>query len=130
MRQAPTYMAVLDNLPSIIALSGNNSDLAIDVISEDTAVPPGCAVSVVSSVVSVYIDVNQLVDIDREIEKIEARLAKTFLSAQKVREVLESPGFVQKSSAAVQEMERQRLTDLVAEELSLQQTIGLLQKVE
>lgn len=105
---------VSSEITSIKALCGKD-DLTITVLHNSESVPTDCIVHVVSTQVAVFLEVQGLFNADLEIRKAQAQIEKAVDLASKLKTIIDASDF-QKSSQAVQEMEKKRLTDLLAEQ--------------
>ncbi|KAF2498450.1 valyl-tRNA synthetase [Lophium mytilinum] len=97
----------------------------VSIIGPDAPAPTGCAVYSVGTSATVFVEVKGRVDLDAEIKKGTEKMKKAAEGVEKQRKVLGAPDFEQKVSGAVQQAERQKLEDFLAEqrnrELSIQQ---------
>jgi valyl-tRNA synthetase len=69
----------------------------------------------VSAKVAVFLELQSQINVDLEIQKVQAKITKSVDAASKLRTTLNAPDFA-KSSRAVQEMEKRRLADLLGEQ--------------
>jgi valyl-tRNA synthetase len=126
------HRTVSDNLPDIRALIGKAASSAITMLTQDQRPPIGCAVSVVSSRLVVYLLVKGHVDIAAEVIKLQAKTDKVKEATARLDKVVSSKEFAKKSSAEVRAAHQQNLADLRAQrencECTLEQFAAL--KVE
>ena len=109
-------------LASIRSLSGKGvSEIAI--LSSRDPKPAGTVAYAVSSEAAVFLQVKGRVDIQAEIGKIQKRLERANEGVKKVRGVLEAEGYREKVKGEVQELERKKLEDGVAEVRVLQESL-------
>jgi valyl-tRNA synthetase len=74
--------------------------------------------------------VKGLVDLDEEIKKAQTKLKKASEIASKQRKALNDPDFVTKVSPAVQELEKAKLEEVLAQERNYEQSIAQFQQLK
>lgn len=84
----------------------------------------------VSAAAVVYLRVTGRVDIDNEISKANKKLQRTQQGIEKQRKILDDPDYKAKVSEALQEIERNKLADLEAEQHGFQETIKQFEQLK
>lgn len=108
---------------SIQALSGKTISKTT-VLSPEDPLPSNCAVAVISSSLTVSLDVTgRISDVGGEISKLEQKTAKMRQVATKQEELLAKPGFEEQVSEAVQFAEKKKLEDAKAAVQNYERTI-------
>lgn len=82
---------------------------------------------VVSAKAAVFLEVKGRIVIDSAIQNAQAKVKKATDMAVKLRKIIDAPDYADKSCRAVQEVERKRLADLVAEQRNYQRSIEQFQ---
>ncbi|KAH8815082.1 valyl-tRNA synthetase [Xylogone sp. PMI_703] len=106
----------------IKSLSGKGVS-SISVLSASDPRPTGCVLFSVSSAAAVFLHVKDRVDIDAEIQKATKKLEKTRAGIDKQRKILDDPGYKEKVSPELQEVERKKLEDLETERNGFEEVI-------
>jgi valyl-tRNA synthetase len=119
-----TFVTATAETQAIKALAGKGVT-AVSILGPDSPAPTGCAVYSVGSNATVFLEVKGRVDLDAEIKKGKEKMKKAAEGVEKQRKLLGAPDFEQKVSGAVQQVEKAKLEDFLAEqrnrELSIQQ---------
>jgi valyl-tRNA synthetase len=114
---------IKDQLISIRALSGKALG-SLDVLPAGSLKPKGCAISIVSSSISVFLDIGSRVsDFDAELQKLENKLQKAKANVAKQSSLLSSADFAEKVSTAVQVAEENKLKEASAAVSGYEETI-------
>ncbi|CAJ2501037.1 Uu.00g038900.m01.CDS01 [Anthostomella pinea] len=116
------HKTVSEQVQSIKSLSGKGVT-SVEVLSGSDGRPSGCVAFPVSSSAAVFVHVMGRVDMDSEITKATKKLEKTRATIAKQQKLLADRGYQQKSAAALQEADRQRLADLESEAKGFEGTI-------
>ncbi|KAI0890620.1 tRNA synthetases class I-domain-containing protein [Annulohypoxylon maeteangense] len=116
------HETAVEQVQSIKSLGGK-AVTDIEVIPGSQARPAGCVAFPVSSSAAVFLHVKGRVDIDDEISKANKKLEKTRLAIAKQSKLLSDPGYQQKVSADIQEVEKKRLADFESEAKGFEGTI-------
>jgi valyl-tRNA synthetase len=124
-----TYDTANDGIQAIRSLSGKGV-ASIEILPPSKPAPTGCAVAVVSSNAAVFLEVKGRVDLDQEITKATTKLKKASDNAVKQRKVLHDADFLAKVSPAVQEVEKERLEEFLAQERNYEQSIEQFQQLK
>ncbi|WEW56123.1 valine--tRNA ligase [Emydomyces testavorans] len=124
-----SYRIASRELSSIKALSGKGN-MVITILSSTESAPSGCAVFVVSASVVVFLDVRGRIVLDTEITRAESKLKRTIDAVAKSRQIVDAPDFAQKTSSTVQESERRKLADLLAEQSNYERTITQFEELK
>ena len=109
-------------MQSIKSLSGKGVS-SISILSSADSRPSGCVAFSVSAAAAVFLHVKGRVDIDGEISKANKKLEKTKAGIEKQKKILKGPGFQEKASKELKEVEEGRLRDLETERGAFEQTI-------
>jgi len=97
--------------------------------ADESAVPSGCAVHVVSAEIVVLVPVAaQIKDVPAEIKKLNTKLQKTQVSISKQQELLGKDGF-EKVSDVVQAAEKKKLEDLESAKENYERTLAEFSKL-
>ncbi|KAF2836258.1 valyl-tRNA synthetase [Patellaria atrata CBS 101060] len=102
--------------------------VTIKVLSKDESTPTGCAVFNVSSSAAAYLEVKGRIDIETEIKKAQGKMKKAADSAVKQRKLLDE--LADKAGDAVIEVEKQRLTEFLAEQRNYEQSIEQFEQLK
>jgi len=129
---AAGFEKVSAQLQAIKTLSGKGiSEVTVlgpDV--DETALPRGCAVYVVSADIAVLLQVStQIKDIDAEIKKIHTKLQKTNITIAKQQELMSREGF-EKVSDVVLTAEKKKLADAQAAKENYERTLAEFNKLK
>jgi valyl-tRNA synthetase len=124
-----TYEIVINQVQAIRSLSGKGV-ASVNVLSPTEPSPTGCAVYVVSSTLSVFLEVRGRVNVDEEITKAQAKMQKASEAVTKQRKVLDAEDFQSKVSEAVQEEERKRLREALAAQENYERSIQQFEKLK
>jgi valyl-tRNA synthetase len=87
-------------------------------------------VFIISAKVAVFLEVKGCIDIESEIRKAQTKIKKAADAAIKLKNIIEAPDFGDKSSEAVQEMERKRLANLLAEQSNYERSIEQFRRLK
>ena len=101
----------------------------VQVLSSDDPTPTGSVVQAVGTSAAVYLLVKGRVDIDAEIEKAKAKLAKASEAVEKQRKIIHGENF-EKRPVEAQENERQRLEERRAEIEVLEASVGQFERLK
>ena len=124
-----TFKTLGSEHSSVRSLSGR--DIAsIDILSPDKATPNGCAVNVASAACAVFLEVRGHIQPEDEIAKAQKKLKTASEGAAKQRKVMSDPDWVEKVSPAVQEIEKARLEEYLAQERNYEQSIQQFEKLK
>jgi valyl-tRNA synthetase len=77
----------------------------------------------VSSAVSVFIHLQDRVDLDEEITKAAKKLEKAQAAVQKQRKLVNDPAYVEKVAVATQDADKKKLADMESEAHGFETTI-------
>lgn len=77
-----------------------------------------------------FLHVKGRVDLDAEIDKAKRKLDKAKQNVQKQAKALQDPRYKEKVSAAVQEVDQQRLLEMEKEAQSYEETIKQFEKLK
>lgn len=102
----------------------------IQIIGPDAPRPAGCVAFPVSTDAAVFLCVKGRVDMDTEIAKAQKRLDKARAVVQRLEKDIGDPAYRDKVSAAVQEVDQQRLADAKQEERSFLETIEQFERLK
>lgn len=119
-------------LASIKTLGGKATmgpSAAITVLTEKDTKPSGCVVQPVNANVTVYLVVKGRIDIDAEINKAKARLAKASEMVRKQQKMVSGDGWV-KMKAEVQATEKRKLEDAEKEVEVLEGSVGQFERLK
>ncbi|MGC7869964.1 valine--tRNA ligase [Desulfosporosinus sp. SYSU MS00001] len=121
----PSQRQVLERgKADILKLAGGASVELLEAAAEK----PSQAASAVLEGVEIYLPLKGLMDLDKEVARLEKEIALV-VSEQKVLEVkLNNPGFVGKAPAAVVAKERERAEGLAARKIALEERLKELQQ--
>lgn len=130
---AESLANINEQLQSIKTLSGKGlSDL--QVVGPDAgegAIPAGCAVYVLTSDLSVLLELgSRLTNIDAEIKKVQGKLQKSQVAVKKQEEAMAKEGFEEKVSEVVLAAEKKKLADSQAAVANYEKTIEQFEKMK
>ncbi|GAV26373.1 valine--tRNA ligase [Carboxydothermus islandicus] len=98
--------------------------------SEPRVVPemeaPEGALTGVAAGVTVYLPLKDLIDLEKEKERLNKELKKVLAEIERLNQKLNNPGFLAKAPAEVVNKEREKLTSFYREKEILEQRIGML----
>lgn len=117
-----SYKTASSEQTAIRSLAGKGL-ASLEVLRPDAPKPKGCAVFPVSAHAAVYVHVQGRIDIDAEIEKAQGRLEKASSGVAKQKKILDTLNS-NVVSAAVMEMEKNKLKDQESEVRTLEEAIG------
>lgn len=117
-----SHSTVTSQTPSIKSLSGKGLS-SLSILSSTDSRPAGCVVFSVSSAAAVFLHVKGRVDIDGEIQKAAKKLEKTRQGIERQHKILSDPGYKEKVSQELQEVEKRKLGDLETEQKGFEETI-------
>jgi valyl-tRNA synthetase len=124
-----TYETAENGIQAITSLSGKGV-ASIKILAPSAPIPTGCAVFVVSATVAVFLEVKGRVDLEEEINKAQNKLKKAADGAARQRKVLNDGDFLAKVSPAVQEIEKSRLDEFLAQERNYEKSIEQFQQLK
>lgn len=124
-----THEIAANQVQAIRSLSGKGV-ASINVLSPTEPSPTGCAVYVVSSTLSVFLEVRGRVNIDEEITKAQTKMKKSSEAVARQRKVLDAEDFQSKVSEAVQEEERKKLREVLAAQENYERSIQQFEKLK
>ncbi|KAM8793845.1 valine--tRNA ligase [Eudromia elegans] len=96
------------------------------VLEPGEAPPPGCAVAVASERCSAHLLLKGVVDVPREVARLDGRRRELERQLQRLGERRAAPGYGAKVPPAVQEGDAAKLAQLEAERLQVQEALGQL----
>jgi len=115
---------------AIRSLSGRGLS-SLTILPPTSAPPTGCAVFAVSSSAAVFLEVAGRVDIDAEIEKAKAKLAKANSGVATQRKILDADGFKEGNvNFSVLETEKKKLADVEAEARNYERSIAQFEQLK
>jgi valyl-tRNA synthetase len=115
---------------SIQALSGKTV-AKVSIIPPEQEQPGNCAIFVVSSSLTVLLDMSgMLTDVDAEITKLKRKVGKLREAASKQRELFATAGFDEKVSETVRLAEEKKLEDAELAVKNYERTIEQFQKIK
>jgi valyl-tRNA synthetase len=117
-----TFNTISEQQLSIKSLIGKGVG-SIGILSPEDSRPPGCVVFPVASAATVFLHVKGRVDINAELEKVNAKLGKISAAIEKQSKLLADSEYSKKVSATVQEADRKRLVELEAQASSFAETV-------
>ncbi|ABB15424.1 valine--tRNA ligase [Carboxydothermus hydrogenoformans] len=98
--------------------------------SEPRVVPkmevPQGALTGVAAGVTIYLPLKDLIDLEKEKERLNKELKKVLAEIERLNQKLNNPGFLAKAPAEVVNKEREKLTAFYREKEVLEQRIGML----
>jgi valyl-tRNA synthetase len=113
-------------MQSIRSLTGKGVS-SIKVLSSTDSRPAGCVVTSISASAAVFLYVKGRVDIDGEISKAAKKLEKTRQGIERQKKILGVERYKEKVGDELQEVEKQKLSDLEAEARGFEETIRQFQ---
>lgn len=116
------HETVNSQIQFIRSLSGKGVT-SLTILSEKDPRPTGCVLFSVSSAAAVFLHVKGRVDIDAEIQKATKKLDKTRQGIDRQRKILDDPGYKEKVSPELQEVEKKKLDDLETERNGFEEVI-------
>ena len=117
-------------LASIRSLGGKAMfNGTLNILAPTNPKPTGCVVQAIGASAAVYLLVKGRIDIDAEIDKAKAKLAKTSEAVEKQQKMVEGENFGKRPVEA-QESERARLRDRRAEIEVLEASVGLFERLK
>ena len=117
-----SHQTATAQVQAVRALSGKGAT-AITVVDAAAARPAGSVAFAVSSIAAVFLHVRDRVDLDAELTKARAKLARAGANAAKTAKLLADPGYLEKVAAATQDADQRRLRDQESEVHHLEETI-------
>ena len=123
--QAPTEQLATITPAENIILALAHADACL--WNDPQSTPPSQAAKAHVHGVDIYLPLAGLIDLEKEIQRIEKELAHCKSEIQKLSGKLANKDFVAKAPEAVVAKERQKLDDYQEKERSLQQHLQLLQ---
>lgn len=124
-----TFETLKSEHSSLKSLSGRGI-ASIDILSPEKATPNGCAVNVASAACAVFLEVRGHIQPEDEIAKAQKKLKAASESAAKQRKVMSEPEWIEKVSPAVQEVEKARLEEYLAQKRNYEQSIQQFEKLK
>ena len=101
--------------PDILKLAGGASVELFETLAEK----PAQAASAVLEGVEIYLPLKGLIDLDKEVARVEKEIAQATLDQQSLEAKLNNPGFTSKAPAQVVAKERERLAGIVTRTAAL-----------
>ena len=98
-------------------------------VQEDRSGVPEDAISAVCTIAEAYIPLGSLIDIDKEIERVNRELEHMQSEIKRYEGKLNNPGFVGKAPANVVEAERKKLEDAQAVVAKLNERLDQLKNI-
>lgn len=124
---------ISQQIQAIKILSGKGLS-EVQVVGPDAgegAIPAGCAVYVLTSDVSILLELgSRLTDIDAEIKKIQGKLQKSQVALKKQEALMAKEGFEEKVSDVVLAAEKKKLADAQAALGNYERTMEEFQKMK
>jgi len=115
--------ASLDNVMPYIENLANLSEYTIGPVTEQK---PENSAAVIANGVEVYLPLKGLIDVEKEIERLQKELAELDKELARVESKLANQGFISKAPAAVIEKERQKQVEYAEKKAKVQERIALL----
>jgi valyl-tRNA synthetase len=121
---ASAYANVSAQVPAIKTLAGK-AIASVTALDADTAPPKGCAVVVIDAEVIVLLDVGSKIadNVEAEIAKVRAKLAKSEGNIVKQEELMRKEGWEEKVSEVVRDAEAKKLADAKAAKENYERTV-------
>jgi valyl-tRNA synthetase len=127
---AAAHSIAVEQQTSIQALAGKTVE-RLTVLSPDKQPPSKCAVVVVSTSLTVLLDVSgQVTNLDEEVGKLKRKVGKLQETVSRQRDLLSKPGFEEKVSETVRLAEKKKLIDAESAIGNYERTIEQFQKLE
>ncbi|MGE5577413.1 MAG: valine--tRNA ligase [Syntrophothermus sp.] len=95
-------------------------------IEQELPSKPEKAMTAIAGGVEVYVPLAGLIDIDKEIQRLQKELSNLENEVKRLSAKLDNPGFVQKAPAEVVEKERIKLTEYADKQAKLQERLAVL----
>jgi len=114
-----------DGKADILKLAGGASVTLFETLAEK----PSQAASAVLEGVEIYLPLKGLLDLDKEVARLEKEIAQAALDQQSLAAKLSNPGFTGKAPAQVVAKEQERLGAIVARTAALEERIRELKSV-
>lgn len=122
-----TFKTVSEQKPSIQALVRGLESIAA--VSDGSELPDGLTANVISDKCTVYLMVKGRVDVDAEIGKAQKKIVKLEESRKRLEKAMAVKDYQTKVKLDVQELDRKRLVDYLAEEKTLEELIGKFEQL-
>lgn len=123
------HATLKEQVASIKSLTGK-AVKEIKVLGPEASRPAGCVAYSVSTDASVFLYVKGRVDIDAEILKAQKKIDKVKASVQKQEKNLQDPGYKEKVSAEVRELDEKKVADAKQEIESFEETIKQFEQLK
>ncbi|KAL3526173.1 hypothetical protein ACH5RR_014545 [Cinchona calisaya] len=111
--------------PEIATLASLSS---LEVLSENDAAPAGCAVSVVSEAVSVYLKLRGTINAEAEREKLKKKMEELQKQRDGLEKMMDTSGYREKVPAHIHEENVAKLSSLMKEILSFEEAFQHLER--
>merc|ERR1712167_308089 len=115
-RQTPPFFASLSSQEARTALEMFAGDFCIlvgaeslTIVDSEADVPRGCTINVVSSAITLFMNVEGLVDFAAEVTKLEKQANETNRSKDQLERKMNAPGYAEKANPAVQAKNLEKL---------------------
>ena len=121
----PAQRAVLEKgKADILKLAGGASVELFEVLAEK----PSQAASAVLESIEIYLPLKGLLDLDKEIGRLEKEISVAILDQEKLAQKLSNPGFTSKAPADVVAKEREKLEGIMSRKVALEERLNELKQ--
>ncbi|KAK0630696.1 tRNA synthetases class I-domain-containing protein [Bombardia bombarda] len=120
---------ISDQINSILSLVGRG-DYITNILSPGDARPPGCVALTVTSSATIFLFIRDRVDIEAEIEKAKAKLAKAYVAVERQSKLVADPKYRQKVSEGVLEADGKKLAELEAQVKTKEETVDQFERLK